>query len=35
MAGKIKLQKWDSAQHLKTEADIAHSGKPVSNLDAA
>ena len=23
MAGKIKLKKWDSARHLKTEADIA------------
>jgi probable addiction module antidote protein len=23
MASKIKLKRWDSAQHLKTEADIA------------
>ena len=23
MAGKLKLRKWDSAAHLKTEADIA------------
>ena len=23
MAGKVKLRKWDSARHLKTEADIA------------
>jgi probable addiction module antidote protein len=23
MAGKVRLKKWDSAAHLKTEADIA------------
>jgi len=23
MVGKLKLKKWDSAAHLKTEADIA------------
>jgi probable addiction module antidote protein len=23
MAGKLKLKKWDSAAHLKTEADVA------------
>jgi DNA-binding phage protein len=23
MAAKLKLKKWDSAEHLKTEADIA------------